>query len=73
MEAANHVEHAECQKCKNVELPPAYDHVEEEETSAVDHTMTSKTEQGPVAGTLPLQPNQSGLSVVDEEGRVVGA
>ena len=73
MEAANDIEHVECRKCKNVELPPAYEHVEIEETLPVEQTMTSKTEQGPIAGTLPLQPNQSGLSAVDDEGRVLGA
>ena len=73
MEAANQVKHAECQKCKNVELPPAYEHVEVEETFPIEQAMMSKTEQGPIAGTLPLQPSQSGLSAIDDEGRVLGA
>ena len=87
LEAVEHVEHVPCQKCKNVELPPAYENVEADtlsvhvtdetdETNHTNHTNQaepSKSEKGPVVGPMPLNASQSGLSVVDDEGRIVGA
>ena len=74
LEAVEHAEHVSCQKCKNVELPPAYENVEVEtpQLNQINQTELAKTEKGPLVDPMPLHASQTGLSVQDDEGRVVG-
>ena len=75
IEAMEHVEHMPCQKCKNIELPPAYENVNVEACSSNQASQVEVAEagKGAVIDLMPLNASQSGLSVVDNEGRVIGA